>query len=230
MKKMYLKKPNLPEGKVICAAVAESQRDVISALENLGIEILKIKADNRLGAGVAEHADMNLIHLGDDNFIGGNDVALGAKYPDDARLNATFIGNYLIAGKNADEKITAYATKNQIEIIPVNQGYTKCNILIIEENAFITEDIGIKKAAEKRGIDVLLIEPGKITLSGFFHGFIGGAGGKIDKNKIALTGNLINHPDYKNIISFFSKYNVEPVFLTDRECFDIGGILPIKEI
>jgi len=44
-------------------------------------------------------------------------------------------------------------------------------------------DRGIAKVAEKKGIDVLVIEEDAILLPGFKNGFIGGSTGLIDKEK-----------------------------------------------
>ena len=52
---------------------------------------------------------------------------------------------------------------------------------------------------------------------------------KLQKNVLAFTGTLEQHPDKKAILSFLVERNVDPVYITDYPAFDIGGVLPIME-
>ena len=92
-------------------------------------------------------------------------------------------------------------------MLEVQQGYTKCSICVVSENAIITSDIGIHCKAKESGIDSLLISPGYIDLPGYKYGFIGGASFKISDNVIAFTGSLDSHPDKDNIEHFLCKYD-----------------------
>ena len=49
------------------------------------------------------------------------------------------------------------------------------------------------------------------------------------KSTIAFTGKLDLHPDKNKIIDFIETRNIHPVYLTDKEIFDIGGIVPLTE-
>ena len=59
--------------------------------------------------------------------------------------------------------------------------------------------------------------------------YIGGSAFKIAKSTIAFTGKLDLHPDKNKIIDFIETRNIHPVYLTDKEIFDIGGIVPLTE-
>ncbi len=151
---------------------------------------------------------------------------LGETYPRDAGLCICWTGKFTIC----DPDTISEAARDHLcgAIIPVNQGYTKCSVCVVSENSIITSDDLIAARAADAGMDVLQIEPGHIELNGFEYGFIGGASFLIENKTIAFTGSLDQHPDKSAILSFLSKHNVEPVFLTDSMIFDIGGAIWLK--
>lgn len=149
----------------------------------------------------------------------------GYLYPDDAALCACDTGKYLIYNpKTVDSSILKCARR---ELIPVNQGYTKCSVCVVSKDAFITSDCAIASKALQVGMDVLLVEPGHIELDGFDYGFIGGATFLINEKLLAFTGTLTAHPDREKILAFLKKHHLEPVFLTDEPIFDIGGAVAL---
>jgi hypothetical protein len=64
--------------------------------------------------------------------------------------------------------------KKNFNIIDVKQGYTKCSVLPVSNNAFITDDISIYNQCVSFGIDVLYVGKGDVSLPGYNYGFIGG--------------------------------------------------------
>ena len=75
--------------------------------------------------------------------------------------------------------------------VNVSQGYAKCSTCVVGEDAIITYDRGIAKAADAAGMDVLVIEPGHVDLPGYDTGFIGGASG--------LVTDLRTHADHHGV-------------------------------
>ena len=68
---------------------------------------------------------------------------VGKKYPETVPYNAVGIGNTLIHNlKHTDSTILSLYENH----ILVNQGYTRCNLLALNENCFITSDEGIFNA------------------------------------------------------------------------------------
>ena len=116
-----------------------------------------------------------------------------------------------------------------LQQINVKQGYSKCSVLIVDENSIITEDLKIHEAALLRGIDSLLIQKGFVKLEGFDFGFIGGAGFKTSISRMAFTGTINNHPNKEKIINFLAKKNITVEFMSSENIFDVGSIIPIKE-
>jgi hypothetical protein len=102
-------------------------------------------------------------------------------------------------------------------------------ICIVNENAIITEDNGIIRLLKNSQIDVLKIEGGFIRLSDGHTGFLGGASGKIGKDKLFFNGNLKEHPSYNAIINFLDLHNVKPIYNESYKLTDIGSIIPITE-
>ncbi len=146
-------------------------------------------------------------------------------YPGDVALNVCVAGERLFYNpKTASPSLVRYLTEERgLRPVPVRQGYTKCCTLPAGREAVITSDEGIASAANAEGMDVLKIAAGSVELEGFDYGFIGGAAFRLDDGHIAFTGSLEHHPEGERIAGFIRKYGFEPVFLTDRPLFDIGG-------
>lgn len=244
----YVEKPNLPESRVGVVAISCDAHDAILELNRLGIKTLKINSDSRLPLPVNSHADLQMLHIGYNRMFVQNEhlctgesgvkiqmekifASPGNKYPDDVRLNCAIIGNKIICNKKTIAKeILDFAENSGLTVINVNQGYTKCSVCIVNENAIITDDKSIFTAAGNFFDDAQLISKDSIRLQGYDYGFIGGCCGKIDKNKIAFNGAIESHRDYKLIIDFLSRNNVECIELHNERLTDIGGILPLTEL
>ena len=131
---------------------------------------------------------------------------LTSPYPFDALFNFLKIGNVIFGNKNClDKNILEYISKNNIEFCHVNQGYTNCSSLPVSDNAVITSDLGMKKAFENYGFDILLVDNSKIKLDNFKNGFIGGAGCNT-KDEIIFFGNIKDHSEYDRIAFFLDKH------------------------
>ena len=151
-------------------------------------------------------------------------------YPDDILLNSAIINEAIICKTDKTSKhLLQFAENNNFNILNSKQGYSKCSICIVNENAIITEDNGIVRLLKNSQINVLKIEADFIKLSESHSGFLGGASGKIGKNKIFFNGNLEEHPSYQEIINFLDLYNVKPFYDKSYKLTDIGSIIPITE-
>lgn len=152
----------------------------------------------------------------------------GKYYPENVLLNCLYLNNTLY-GKisHIDKTVLDYCNEKHIRTVNVNQGYTRCSTLVINQKAVITADKSIEKALKKDGAEVLLIFPGNIVLDGFDYGFIGGAGTQIDNTTI-FFGNIKKHPDYLRIKRFCFKNNSDiKILCPNMPLTDIGGIVII---
>lgn len=237
-----IKFANLPDKKVKTVLIGQHS-DIIEKLNLIGFETLVLDDNPDIDPSVKNHADMAAIHLGTSEFIldkrqqriGEKLISLGfnveftndeisGKYPFDARLNSVILKDKLICGKKeVDEKILSLPLMK----IKVNQGYCRCSVCILNENAIITDDISIYKAT-KDVFDVLLIEKGDIYLQGKDYGFIGGASAKIDSDKVLFFGSLKYHRDGEKIKEFIKSHNLKYLELFDGRLRDIGSMIAVK--
>ena len=173
-----------------------------------------------------------------DAFLLSSKISINGNLKRDAYMLADSI---YIDGK-INRNIYAYANKLKLENATINGNvYLRASEVVvgenvkikgkltINENAIITEDNGMITLLKNSQIDILKIEGGFIKLSDRHTGFLGGASGKIGKNKIFFNGNLEEHPSYQEIINFLDLYNVKPFYDKSYKLTDIGSIIPITE-
>lgn len=238
--------PNLPDNDVLAVAVGSKYIETINSLSNLGINSFKITQNSRIPDYLSYHADLNIMHFNDNTLYFDNGIIVGElqkffnvtpigecsynKYPGDCLLNSVRINDKLIYNEKAVSKDILNAAYNSgLTLIKVNQGYTKCSVCVVDDNCIITDDESVFKSTQNFFDDVLLISKGSIRLEGTNYGFIGGATGKIGKNKLAFNGRIDSHSDCNRIIDLLSKYNIEVVELNNDRLYDIGSIIPLLQ-
>ena len=220
--------------------------DAQEYLKSRGIEVLTFPDNKDVDPRVAHHADLSFFFDGSDTLFVASEFSehekmlskycknivfinkkLGNKYPDDVLLNCVCVGKHFICNKNTVASEVFDKMKNSgYNIINVKQGYTKCSVIPVSENALITDDESIFNACSDVGIDVLKVSKGSVVLDGFDYGFVGGTTGKISASEILFNGSITEHSDFAEIDLFLKKYGVKAV------CFggqlkDIGSIIPI---
>ncbi len=156
------------------------------------------------------------------HFIEGTQN-VGINYPETARYNAVITDSILIHNlkyTNAAINVNCKSLRH----IHVNQAYTRCNLIALENRRFITSDIGIEKVLSGSGLEVLFVHPEGIILPGFDHGFIGGCCG-VYEDKIFFIGSLNHFPEGDKIRSFVKGFEI--IELYDGPLFDGGSIIII---
>ncbi|AFK87210.1 MULTISPECIES: DUF6873 family GME fold protein [Thermoanaerobacterium] len=245
---MSLKNPYVPDKKVSHVIIDGRHYDVAESLRKMEIDVIMTKRHGSLYEAISYHPDMIVHNAGDGQIVLAPDVdenfveeikklnlevifgktVLSRNYPDNIAYNVARLGDYAFHNlKYTDPVLRKVLEKKGVKFIHVNQGYTKCNMAIVDNASFITSDAGVYKTASKEGFDCLLIEQGGIKLNGFDYGFIGGASGLIDKDVFCIAGDLRYHGEYKKIIDFMKYKNKEIIFLTSGEVKDIGSIIPL---
>lgn len=216
-------------------------------LSKLNIEVIKIPKCNRVYEAINGHPDIQInvlknstnnkliVHkdISEDfrNILEEKNIkyivsekSLERSYPSDIILNALILKDYFI-------HTLAYTDENlfnsQISKINVNvpQGYTKCSVLPINENALITSDKGIYNVLKEYDFDILLLPPGDILLPSLDYGFIGGTGGMISNNRIAFFGELDYYKYGNEVKSFLSRHGVSPIYLKKGKLIDRGSLI-----
>ncbi len=246
----FVENPNLPSGKVTLAAIGEAYADELgAALDKYGVRLLRCPNNPDVDRRLGSHVDLSVFHVRENRFLLSesalegtfedelkqlgaeiivSEKRLAPEYPKDAILCALSLSGKVFH----NTRFTEYYIRTLFSdtIFHVNQGYAKCAVCPVTENAAISSDTGLSKAMREQGIEVLEIASGYIALEGFAEGFIGGSAFKIAPDKLAFTGTLDKHPDRSKIEKFLLKLGVYPICLTDKPIFDVGSIIPIIEI
>lgn len=156
------------------------------------------------------------------SYISG-EQPVGEKYPASSVYNAISTGNLLIHNfRNTDSVITSRL--EDADLIHVDQGYTRCNILALDEDHFITSDEKVKRVLDRFDKNCLLVSPEGIILNGFKHGFFGGCCG-IYQKKVFIIGSLKKYNEGDKVSEFLQANDFEIIELYDGQLFDGGSIL-----
>lgn len=152
--------------------------------------------------------------------------SLSSKYPDDIILNALISDSIFVHNLKYTDKNLLSFQKNK-KLIHVKQGYTKCSVLPIRKDAFVTSDKGIYTALKEIDMKCLLLPPGDIELPSLNYGFIGGIGGLISDDKLAIFGELDYYKYGDELYNFLYKLDVEPISLKKGRLYDRGSLFVI---
>lgn len=225
--------------------------EIIKNLEKLDLKIIFSTENKFVSPDLCGHPDMQICKCGENTFVCAPDcydyykkvlsefnvnliqggTFLNCNYPEDIAYNVAWIGDSAVHNvAYTDKKILRFFESNNVSVINVSQGYSKCNICVVSDNAVITSDRGIYNILEKNNVDVLLVCENGIDIFGWDRGFIGGASGKIADNLLVFCGDLSMHEDFERIIEFCGKYNVECVSLSKERLMDLGSVVYIKTI
>ena len=163
---------------------------------------------------------------------------VGKKYPETVPYNAVGIGNLLIHNLNHTDETILSSYENHIN---VNQGYTRCNLLALNENAFITSDVGIFNAVNSQQstvnslypheshvetyvrTSILYIDPKQIKLEGQKNGFFPGCCG-VWKNNLIDCGSTKYLKEKAELDKFLKDNNFNLIELYDGDLIDVGSI------
>jgi radical SAM superfamily enzyme len=146
----------------------------------------------------------------------------GKVYPDSARYNAVVTPEYIIHNLKITNPAIFEAFPGR-KHLHVNQGYTRCNLISLNDDIFITSDKGIEKVLIAEGKEVLYVDPQPIRLKGQKYGFFPGCCGVLN-GELLISGSLSFHPDKERIEAFLreSGFRIRELYL--GELTDVGGI------
>jgi radical SAM superfamily enzyme len=146
----------------------------------------------------------------------------GKTYPDSARYNAVVTADLIIHNlKITDPAI--FKTFQGRKHLHVNQGYTRCNLLALDDNHFITSDHGIEKALLAEGKHVMFADPAPVKLKGQKYGFFPGCCGILN-GEVLIAGSLTYHPEGEQIREFINVSGLTIRELNQGPLTDVGGI------
>ena len=153
--------------------------------------------------------------------------SVGHKYPETVHYNAVGVGDILIHNQQfTDKKIKELFGDKSLQI-NVNQGYTRCNLLALNEKNYITSDLGIKKVLEAHGFDVFYVDPHQVKLAGHDYGFFPGCCG-LTGNCLVVCGALSHLKECKELRKFIRRNNLKIIELYNGDLVDVGSIFFIS--
>lgn len=149
--------------------------------------------------------------------------AVGENYPTSSKYNVVWNEQYLIHNfRNTEFVITRLCDDH--DLIQVDQGYTRCNLISIAKDSYISSDKGISKVLGRYKLECFSVDPQSIELPGFKHGFFGGCCGLLN-NKLYVLGSLKYLNEGVELRSFLESKGIEIVELYEGTLFDGGSIL-----
>lgn len=217
---------------------------VKETLEGLGIEVIPTTKHKNISREIMDHADMQLTKVSGDLFVCAPEVydyykaylgeklicgekALKCNYPYDIAYNVARVGKYAFHNtKYTDINVLSSLEKENVKMINVNQGYTKCNMCVAGENV-ITSDDGIYISCIENNVPALKISQGSILLDGYDYGFIGGASGMIGDDTLFFAGDITLHPDFESMQSFLKSAGVKTLYVPGTPLTDVGTVIGI---
>ncbi len=230
-----------------CVLANGLSKTAMNNLEKHGIEVLGFKCNNSVNEHISFHADISFFFDGEDTLFIASEMTeyenlfkelvpfvkvipekLGNDYPSDVLLNCAVVGRNLICNVDTvSQTVLKYLKEKGFSVINVKQGYSKCSVVPVSDNALITDDPSIEKECKKAGIDVLCVSKGSVVLKGFDYGFIGGASGRISCDTVAFCGDIDTHTDAAMIKEFLQEHFMKYLSLDDNKLYDIGSIIPL---
>ena len=109
------------------------------------------------------------------------------------------------------------------EFISLSQAYTRCSLVHLCEDHYLTSDRGVEKVLLNKGLSCFYFNPEEITIRDHDNGFIGGAVGILQKI-IYFNGNIELHADGPRLKECLINLNFEIVNLSDEHLYDGGCI------
>jgi hypothetical protein len=155
-------------------------------------------------------------------YIPGNQAS-SIQHPGSVHYNAATNNNYLVHRLEFTDPVILQNC-HTLKKIPVKQAYTRCNLLLLKNDHFITSDPGISKNLHRSGLNGIFVSPAGIILPGFPNGFIGGAMG-LENDSVFVIGSLLFYSEGLTVRNFLENLNYRIVELYPGPLVDGGGIL-----
>ena len=214
-------------------------RSPIQAIETLAkrFTVVPFLSENRTYEAVAGHPDV-FISQGDTTVVAPNTpenilkqlpqfqfgkTPVGSDLRQSTPYNCVVTETYIIHKQGFTDPKIIELNPNKT-YISVPQAYTRCNLIEITHNVFITSDKGIYNTLTQNNLECLFVTPEGIQLPPYKYGFIGGCMGKYN-DTLYINGSLSSHSEGDKIRTFIEKHSLEFVELHDGKLYDGGGII-----
>lgn len=230
------------------AIVDRAYYDILrDKLSEFNIKVFPSFESKILKGAVKTHPDMSLFKYDEDTLIASresfdyyNEIFKGTKiniinanedphekYPSDVKFNALRIGEHLICKSDVCAK-SIIKRFDEAKIINSSQGYVKCSIIDVGSEYFASDDKYLYEIIKSLGQKCILLDKGFVKIKDYDYGFVGGASGYA-RDKIFLTGKIINEANRIRLEEFAREINKELIYLTEYDIFDIGTLMIMEE-
>lgn len=109
------------------------------------------------------------------------------------------------------------------KFISIPQAYTRCSLISLDDENYITSDMGIVEKLEVLGVQYFNFSPEKIKILDHKHGFVGGTCG-LSGSRLFFIGNIDLHEDGRDLRDYLDQRKIEVVTLCDEYLYDGGGL------
>lgn len=229
----------------------KTPQDEIEYLKSYGFEIIKTNKYNALYDAIDGHPDIQMTYINNTLYL-HKDISkdflyklkeknitykLGKKglflpYPNNISFNALVSKDLFIHKLDFTDPLVLDEAKNlNLNLINVNQGYTRCSASYLGKDSYITEDKSIAKKLLNMSKNVFLKEHSNVFLKGFSYGFIGGAISRANlynENLVLITGDINEYKYGRDFKSFLSNINLPYLTIGKGLLKDRGSIFQIR--
>lgn len=230
------------------AIVDKAYYDLLAdKLSEFNIKVFPSFESKILKGAVKTHPDMSIFKYDDETLIASresfdyyNEIFKGTKikiinadedphekYPSDVKFNALRVGDHLICKRDVCAK-SIIKRFDEAKIINSSQGYVKCSVIDVGNEYFASDDKYLYEIIKSFGKKCILLDKGFVKIKDYNYGFIGGASGYA-RDKIFLTGKIINEANRIRLEEFSREINKELIYLTEYDIFDIGTLMIMEE-
>lgn len=143
-------------------------------------------------------------------------------FENSVKYNCVTGDNFFLHKKGMTEKLILENNSDK-NFINLPQAFTRCSMLHLKNDIFMTSDSGIKKELDKHNLINFFFSPEDIQIIDHKNGFLGGTCG-VFENKIFFNGNIDKHKDGKALRSFLKNLDYEIICLHNDFLYDGGGI------
>ncbi len=227
-------------------------------IKSLGYEIIENGFNLNTYDEIASHVDIYYLKVGDMVFSSPEKKGLtpfntvscttpiGKNYPEDVPYNVCVVGKNAIHNfKHTDNIVKFYLERHGYNLVNVEQGYSNCSTVVLDDNSCITSDIGIAKALMDQGVDTLFVTEPDIKLKrrtnkifidesrmsfedSDMQGFIGGAMTRLG-DTVIVFGDIENLVNGNKIRKFVEKKGLKLHSFEGLDVVDYGGVLEVIE-
>lgn len=154
-------------------------------------------------------------------YVTGNHTS-HIPHPASVHYNAAVNDHYLVHRLEFTDPVILQNC-HTLKKIPVKQAYTRCNLLLLKNDHYITSDRGIHKNLQRSGLEGIFVSPEGILLPGFPNGFIGGVMGLLN-DTIFVIGSLAHFSEGGAVRKFLEDHEYRIVELYQGPLVDGGGV------